>query len=182
MKVPIAIVFVASATSLAYAQEDANALRDQLREIARPQGTTITSKSASQKPTATSQVKRTPVNLKPVLPLAGTYRGEVEVANPGQQPVTCAAQLEFDPKLNRAVLSVDYSTAQLVRTINGKLQGNLFSGRSEGGFSGIVYNYAENFTLTFSWDHRTVKLRNTPVHPPQGWVDDGKAVVLRRSD
>jgi hypothetical protein len=36
MKVPIAIVFVASATSLVFAQEDANALRDQLREIARP--------------------------------------------------------------------------------------------------------------------------------------------------
>jgi hypothetical protein len=157
-------------------------LRDQLREIARPEGTTAPSKTASQNAAAASQAKRTSVSTKPMLPLAGTYRGEIEVANAGQKPLAYAAQVQFDPNLNRSVISIDYPTAQLVRTINGKLAGNVFSGRSEGGFSGVVYTYAVNFTLTFSRDHRTVKIRETPVHPPPGWVDDGKASILRRSD
>ena len=182
MKAPIVLALLTLTAPLAFAQQDANALRDQLREIARPEGTTAPSKTASQHAAAASQAKRTSVSAKPILPLAGTYLGEIEVANAGQKPLAYAAQLQFDPNLNRSVISIDYPTAQLVRTIIGKLEGNVFSGRSEGGFSGVVYTYAVNFTLTFSRDHRTVKIRETPVHPPPGWVDDGKASILRRSD
>jgi hypothetical protein len=182
MKAPLALALLALTAPFAFAQQDANALRDQLRKIARPEGTTSPSKTASQNTAAARQAKRTSVSPKPILPLAGTYRGEIEVANLGQKPVAYAAQLQFDPDLNRSVISIDYPSAQLVRTINGKLEGNVFRGRSEGGFSGVVYNYAADFTLTFSRDHRTVKIRETPVHPPPGWVDDGKAPILRRSD
>ena len=194
MRIPIAFALLTLMALLAPAQEDPSALRDELREIARPEKTERVPKAPSQKPTPATQPKQTSIRansaaqkvrareVRPILPLAGTYRGEIEVANVGQRPVRCAAQLRFDPKLNRGVISIDYPTAQLVRTINGKLQDNVFRGRSEGGFSGIVYSYAANFILTFARDHRMVWIRETPVHPPPGYADDGQATTLLRSN
>ncbi|HWY76789.1 MAG TPA: hypothetical protein VN281_14295 [Verrucomicrobiae bacterium] len=67
-----------------------------------------------------------------------------------------------------------------MRTIDGRLAGDVFRGRSEGRFSGAVYNYAADFVLVFARDHRTVLIRETPLHPPPGYVDDGKATIWNR--
>jgi hypothetical protein len=50
----------------------------------------------------------------------------------------------------------------------------------QGEFSGVVYSYAEDYTLTFSDDRRSIRVRSWPVNPPR-YADDHKAEILYRS-
>jgi hypothetical protein len=193
MKIGLAFALLTLAAPSAFAQQDPTMLRDQLREIAQPGETPPTANMSPSGSAAATDAKRKPANSQvakrsinahesqaSILPIGGSYQGEIEVANIGQKPVRYSGQLQFDSQLNRAVISVNYPTAQLVRTINGHLTGNVFRGRSDGGFSGVVYNYAADFVLVFARDHRTVRIRETPLHPPPGYVDDGKATIWNR--
>lgn len=181
-------------TSIGFAQDDVRELRDQLRELGqpdKPQATPTPTPAATgerayrstprtREPQARNVTRQ--VVRNPPFPLDGVYLGQMEINETASRSnLRCAAILQADTTHNQVTIRLKYPTTDLVRRIAGRFQGNIFRGRAEGEFSGIVYSYAEHYMLTFSDDRRSVRVRSWPVNPPPGYADDHKAEILYRS-
>ena len=113
MKIRLAFALLTLAAPSTFAQQDPTVLRDQLREIARPEETAPTPNTRSNGSAPATDTKRRPTNS--------------EVAE---------------------------------RSVNA--------------------HKPRPSILSIARDHRTVLIRETPLHPPPGYVDDGKATIWNR--
>jgi hypothetical protein len=95
MKIRLAFALLTFAAPSTFARQDPTVLRDQLREIARPEETAPTPNTRSNGSAPATDTKRRPTNSevaersvnahKPrpsILSIGGSYRGEIEVAIP----------------------------------------------------------------------------------------------------
>src|SRR6516162_5392897 len=109
MKIGLAFALLTLGAPSVFAQQDPTMLRDQLREIARPEETQPTANMPPSESAAATGAKRKPANSQAakcsinaheprasILPIGGFYRGEIEVANIGQEPMRYSGQLQFD--------------------------------------------------------------------------------------
>jgi hypothetical protein len=111
----------------------------------------------------------------------GTYYGATDVLVNANEHLSCPTTLQFDPKTNSATVTVNYRGTDMTTKINGSFRDDVFHGRSEGRFFGLVYVQATNYTLKF--DHRsgTVKATSWLVNPTPGTDNKPQTDVYRRT-
>ena len=111
----------------------------------------------------------------------GTYDSKTEVLANANEHLSCPTTLQFDPKTNSATVTVNYRGTDLTSKIAGSFRGDVFHGRSEGRFSGLVYVQAVNYELRFDRRSGTVKATSWSVNPAPGSDNKPETDVYRRT-
>jgi hypothetical protein len=171
------------------AQDDTSTLRDELRRLAQPSPSQTVSDPAPAQSASTYRTAKPQEHerrsaekaaSKVGFPIAGTYYGHTDVLVNQDRHITCPTVLQFDSNTNTALLTVNFNGNDKTSKIAGGFKGEVFHGRSEGRFFGLVYEQAMNYVLTFDRRSGTVTVTSWEVNPPPGSSPTLETVVYRR--
>jgi hypothetical protein len=171
-------------------QDDTTVLRDELRRLAQPSPSeAISSPSPGRSVSAGQSLKpregRRASSGKETslerLPIGGTYYGHTDILVNQDHHVTCPTRLEFNPNTNSALVTVNYNGTEMTTTIAGSFRGEIFHGRSEGRFFGLVYVQAMNYAFAFNRRSGTVAVTSWAVNPPSGSSPSVETDIYRRN-